>query len=52
MGARAFSLDLAGDTLALIAVPDGETVYLADVARLQALVEEVARLAEKLLAPR
>lgn len=50
VGARAFALDLSGDTLDLIAVPDGDTVYIADVARLQALVEEVARLAEALLA--
>jgi hypothetical protein len=51
VGAHAFALDLNGDTLELTAVPDGDTVYIADVARLRALVEEVERLAEELLAP-
>ena len=52
VGARAFALDLTGETLDLIAAPEGQTVYIADVARLRALVEEVSRLAEALLAAR
>ena len=42
VGAGAFALDLSGETLELIAVPDGATVYIADAARLKTLVEEVA----------
>ena len=50
VGARAFSLDLEGGALTLIADSEGKTVYIADVPRLKALVEEVTRLAELLLA--
>jgi hypothetical protein len=48
--ARAFSLDLDGDALDLIAASDGTTVYIADPGRLRALVDQLTSLAEALLA--
>jgi hypothetical protein len=51
LGARTFSIDVGDDALEVIAVPDGNTVYIADPARLRAFVEEVVRVADALLVP-
>jgi SepF-like predicted cell division protein (DUF552 family) len=51
LGVRTFSIDLKDDALEVIAAPESNTIYIADATRLRAFVEEVARVAQALLAP-